>query len=135
MNPNSGHRPTTTQERTLQFRAPSALDFRLFSSGVFPFSPAFCVYFSKEINAGETQRKFWVDKIYHYVAALSMQLYLADRPNRTSVESSIKALEGIWVSSSLFQERKFSPKRKFSAGHPCGHPAKNFGQALQILEK
>ena len=32
------------------------------------------------------------------------------------------------------QERKFSPKRKFSAGHPCGHPAKNFGQALQILE-
>ena len=33
------------------------------------------------------------------------------------------------------QERKFSPKRKFSAGHPCGQPAKNFGQALQILEK
>ena len=32
------------------------------------------------------------------------------------------------------QERKFSPKRKFSARHPCGHPAKNFGQALQILE-
>ena len=30
---------------------------------------------------------------------------------------------------------KISPKRKFSAGHPCGHPAKNFGQALQILEK
>ena len=35
----------------------------------------------------------------------------------------------------LYQERKFSPKRKFSGGHPCGHPAKNFGQALQILEK
>ena len=33
------------------------------------------------------------------------------------------------------QERKFSPKRKFLAGYPCGHPAKNFGQALQILEK
>ena len=32
------------------------------------------------------------------------------------------------------QERKFSPKRKFSAGHP-GYPAKNFGQPLQILEK
>ena len=31
--------------------------------------------------------------------------------------------------------RLFSPKRKFSAGHPCGHPAKSFGQALQILEK
>ena len=30
---------------------------------------------------------------------------------------------------------KFSPKRKFLAGYPCGHPAKNFGQALQILEK
>ena len=30
--------------------------------------------------------------------------------------------------------RKFSPKRKFLAGYPCGHPAKNFGQALQILE-
>ena len=33
------------------------------------------------------------------------------------------------------QERKFSPKRKFLAGYPCGHPAKNFGQALHILEK
>ena len=33
------------------------------------------------------------------------------------------------------QERKFSPKRKFLAGCPCGHPAKNFGQALEILEK
>ena len=32
-------------------------------------------------------------------------------------------------------ERKFSPKRKFWAGYPCGHPAKNFGQTLQILEK
>ena len=35
----------------------------------------------------------------------------------------------------FYQERKFSPKRKFWAGHPCGHPARNFGQALQILEK
>ena len=35
----------------------------------------------------------------------------------------------------LGQERKISPKRKFWPGHPCGHPAKNFGQALQILEK
>ena len=33
------------------------------------------------------------------------------------------------------QKRKFSPKRKFLAGYPCGHPAKNFGQALQILQK
>ena len=32
-------------------------------------------------------------------------------------------------------ERKFSPKRKFWAGHPFGRPAKNFGQALQSLEK
>ena len=31
--------------------------------------------------------------------------------------------------------KKISPKRKFSAGYPCGHPAKNFGQALQILGK
>ena len=29
---------------------------------------------------------------------------------------------------------KIGPKRKFSAGRPCGHPAKNFGQVLQILE-
>ena len=34
-----------------------------------------------------------------------------------------------------FQEQKISPKRKFWPGYPCGHPAKNFGQALQILEK
>ena len=39
------------------------------------------------------------------------------------------------VSDDLSQERKFSPKRKFWAGYPCGHPAKNFGQAIQILEK
>ena len=32
------------------------------------------------------------------------------------------------------QERKISPKRKFWGRYPCGHPAKNFGQALQILE-
>ena len=36
----------------------------------------------------------------------------------------------------LFQEQKISPKtEEFSAGRPGGHPAKNFGQALQILEK
>ena len=34
-----------------------------------------------------------------------------------------------------FQIKKIRPKRKFSAGRPCGHPAKKFGQALQILEK
>ena len=34
----------------------------------------------------------------------------------------------------IIQKRKISPKRKFSAGRPCGHPAKNFGQALQVLE-
>ena len=39
------------------------------------------------------------------------------------------------VSTVVVQERKFSPKRKFWAGRPCGHPAKNFGQALQMLEK
>ena len=35
----------------------------------------------------------------------------------------------------FIQKRKISPKRKFSAGRPCRHPAKNFGQALQVLEK
>ena len=35
----------------------------------------------------------------------------------------------------ISQKRKISPKRKFSAGRPCGHPAKNFGQDLQVLEK
>ena len=34
------------------------------------------------------------------------------------------------------QEQKFSPKkRKFLAGYPCGHPAKNFGQPLQMPGK
>ena len=33
------------------------------------------------------------------------------------------------------QEQKISPKRKFWAGCPQGYPAKNFGQALEILEK
>ena len=27
-----------------------------------------------------------------------------------------------------------SPKRKFWAGCPCGHPVKHFGQTLQVLE-
>ena len=30
---------------------------------------------------------------------------------------------------------KIQPKEEVLAGYPCGHPAKNFGQALQILEK
>ena len=44
----------------------------------------------------------------------------------------------MWCDGALWrkiQERKFSPKRKFSAGHPCGHPAKNFGQPPQIQKK
>ena len=52
------------------------------------------------------------------VVSLSLSLSLSAFPARDTI-----------------QERKFSPKRKFWAGHPCGRPAKNFGQALQILEK
>ena len=37
--------------------------------------------------------------------------------------------------SPIDQERKISPKRKFWARHTCGHPARNFGQALQSLDK
>ena len=33
------------------------------------------------------------------------------------------------------EQRKSAQRPKFSAGRPCGHPAKNFGQALQILGK
>ena len=33
-----------------------------------------------------------------------------------------------------FRNEKPAQRPKFSAGRPCGHPAKNFGQALQILE-
>ena len=33
------------------------------------------------------------------------------------------------------RNEKSAQRPKFSAGRPCGHPAKNFGQALQILEK
>ena len=44
-------------------------------------------------------------------------------------------LLGACYRKAMTQERKFSPKRKFLAGYPCGHPAKNFGQALQIMEK
>ena len=41
----------------------------------------------------------------------------------------------VWHAHPKFQKRKISPKRKFSAGRPCGHPAKDFGQALQVLDK
>ena len=37
-------------------------------------------------------------------------------------------------SSEINQKQKISPKRKFWDGCPCGHPAQNFGQALQFLE-
>ena len=48
----------------------------------------------------------------------------------------LKALVSFFNQNSVnFQQRNFSPKRKFLAGYPCGHPAKNFGQALQILEE
>ena len=33
------------------------------------------------------------------------------------------------------QERNIGKKRMFWAGHPCGHLARNFRQALHILEK
>ena len=36
---------------------------------------------------------------------------------------------------SSFRNEKSAQRPKFSAGRPCGHPAKNFGQPLQILEK
>ena len=44
---------------------------------------------------------------------------------------------GVWLIENRRngQERKISPKRKFLTGYPSGHPAKNFGQALQILVK
>ena len=38
-------------------------------------------------------------------------------------------------STGLGLPQKLSPKRKFWAGYPFGHPAKSFGQAVQILEK
>ena len=38
-------------------------------------------------------------------------------------------------SPSFIRNEKSAQRPKFSAGRPCGHPAKNFGQALQILEK
>ena len=53
----------------------------------------------------------------------------AERYNGGSIMEKIGA-----VLRYFSQERKFSPKRKFLAGYPCGHPAKNFGQGLQILE-
>ena len=43
-----------------------------------------------------------------------------------------------WAGVAFFQQEqniKISPKRKFWAGYPCGHPAKHFGRAIQILEK
>ena len=39
------------------------------------------------------------------------------------------------MSLGIDQKRKVSPKRKFSAGCPCGHPAKNFGQTFPNSRK
>ena len=47
-----------------------------------------------------------------------------------------KTFHKVSKSNSVFIRNENSAQRpKFSAGRPCGHPAKNFGQALQILEK
>ena len=56
-------------------------------------------------------------------------------PGPESPKSPKKVFPGLPARSVNNQEKKISPKRKFWAGYPCGHPAKNFGQALQILEK
>ena len=41
-----------------------------------------------------------------------------------------------WQFRTDFSETKNQPREEvFRAGRPCGHPAKNFGQALQVLEK
>ena len=39
-----------------------------------------------------------------------------------------------WGCGPFVRNEKSAQRPKFSAGRPCGHPAKNFGQALQILE-
>ena len=39
------------------------------------------------------------------------------------------------LTTGIVRNEKSAQRPKFSAGRPCGHPAKNFGQALQILEK
>ena len=59
---------------------------------------------------------------------MSLQAHLLSRHGH-GPKSSVIALD------ENFQERKISPKRKFLAGYPYGHPAKNFGQALEVQEK
>ena len=84
-------------------------------------------------NATALIKGVWVVRVHlHLCSVIVLKLALR--------VSSLSLLPGLWVLLTpritlTLQERKFSPKRKFSAGHPCGHPAKNFGQALQILEK
>ena len=81
---------------------------------------------------------FWKDlpppTRYKNIATLKIE------QNYTKRNFCIFSLHVSYLASSVVflvssQERKFSPKRKFWAGHPCGRPAQNFGQALQILEK
>ena len=40
-----------------------------------------------------------------------------------------------WPPKQLIRNEKSAQRPKFSAGRPCRHPAKNIGQALQILKK
>ena len=47
-------------------------------------------------------------------------------------DSSVVELFGRGLPGS-FPKQKISPNRKLLAGRPCGHPAKNFCQALRIL--
>ena len=54
---------------------------------------------------------------------------------RTEPGYSSGCRKGGVIKGGVYQKRKISPKRKFSAGRPCEHPAKNFGQGLQILGK
>ena len=57
-------------------------------------------------------------------------------PSTIAIMNSISRCSSRCPSRCAIQERKISPKRKFWPGYPCGHPAKNFGRALQkILEK
>ena len=60
---------------------------------------------------------------------------LGRRPPRVNFESFLGHFNCFGVPGSLGGATDHNPKRKFSAGRPCGYPAKNFGQALQVLEK
>ena len=88
--------------------------------------------FGKKVDRRNIFDTFHSEVLQTYVAVTSL---ICCRMGYRTDMSSASPGPIFWQLVRSFRNKKSAQRPKFSAGRPCGHPAKNFGQALQILGK